>query len=173
MCAISYAPLQSIGAVSCAFCRASVLRPLARFRSPRFPRIFRLRRDGVTTAGHRDHRDRRDRDARCGTPSLAPTCTRGMRVSSRPTPCCVAIRGLRGPLGGGSTLPRCAGNENKTPNQKHRRGRFPAHHGAQRDRPGRQTHVTRGAKFPGAPSDHKHPCEASAFTYRAAPITTR
>ena len=40
---------------------------------------------------------------------------------------------------------------------------------AQRDRPGRQTHVTRGAKFPGAPSDHKHPCEASAFTYRAAP----
>ena len=147
MCAISYAPLQSIGAVSCAFCRASVLRPLARFRSPRFPRIFRLRRDGVTTAGHRDHRDRRDRDARGA----------GLRVSHRHAAghagFFVANAVLsrdplsQGPIGGGSKLPRPRGTRPTPKNTKKAPPRtLPRVPGAQTDPPGRQTHVPRGAK---------------------------
>ena len=116
--------------------------------------MFRLRRDGVTTAGHRDHRDRRDRDARGA----------GLRVSHRHAAGhagffvanAVLSRDpwFQGPLGGGCTLPRPRGTRPTPKNTKKAPPRtLPRVPWAQRDRPGRQTHVTRGANFPGAPSD--------------------
>ena len=129
-----------------------------------FPAYVRLRRDGVTTAGHRDHRDR-DRDARgCGTPSLAPTCRAcGFLHGQR----CAESRSVVS--GTAFCHGWLRGQREQDPQPKTPARTLPRATWAQRDRPGRQTHVTRGAKFPGAPSDHKHPCEASAFTYRAAP----
>ena len=163
----------AIRAIGATLARASVLQPLEFLGIRRCPRIFRLRRDGVTTAGHRDHRDRRDRETRAvwGS-SLAPTCTRacGFLHGQR---CAESRSVVSGPLGGGSKLPRRAGNDNATPPQKNTAAdASPRTMGPERSSWAADACDTR-RKFPWSAQRFSILARPSALRHRAASLTTR
>ena len=74
----------------------------------------------------------------------------------------------QGPRDSGSKLPRPRGTTQGPTPKKAPPRTLPRVPWAQRDRPGRQTHVTRGTNFPGTPSDHSATLRArDSFTHCA------